>query len=246
MIFSEKTISAVVIISFLVLATGCASTGADVNIDPWEGFNRSIFAFNDRLDVYVATPLAKGYKAITPAPVNRGITRFFANLDDVPSAWNNLLQFKFKRALSDVGRFGVNSTLGLLGFMDVATGMGLVKHDEDFGQTLGYWGFSSGPYLVLPIIGPSSVRDGIGFAGDWVTNPIYTRVDSATISWSLYGVRYLDRRADELGARQILEAASFDPYSFVRDTYLQHRTSQIYDGNPPQSDDIFDDSMIEE
>ncbi len=225
-----------------LLLSGCASMSEN-QADPWESFNRPMFKFNDKLDEYVARPLAKGYQAITPAPVDRGISRFFSNLDDVQIALNNLLQFKFGNALSDVGRFGINSTLGLLGFLDVATDMGLEKHEEDFGQTLGKWGFSSGPYLVLPVIGPSSVRDGIGFAGDWVVNPIYTRIDSATISWSLYGIRYVDRRADLLKASLILQSAALDPYSFVRDSYLQRRQHLVFDGNPPLSEN--DDFFIE-
>ena len=222
---------------------GCASSVAQVDVDPWEPFNRSMFAFNDALDQHVARPLAKAYLAITPEPVDQGITRFFANLDDVPSAINNLLQFKWKEGVSDVGRFVVNSTLGILGFLDVATGMGMKKHDEDFGQTLGYWGIPAGPYLVLPVIGPSSARDVIGFAGDWVTHPIYTRIDSATISWTLYGIRYVDDRADQLGVRNILESAAFDPYAFLRDSYLQRRESLVYDGNPPDTDDFLGDSI---
>ncbi|HDK38443.1 MAG TPA: VacJ family lipoprotein [Thiolapillus brandeum] len=223
-----------------MLISGCATPAAD-NVDPWESFNRPVYKFNEKLDEYVATPLAQGYQAITPKPVDRGITRFFANLDDVQIALNNLLQFKLGNALSDVARFAVNSTLGILGFMDVATGMGLEKHEEDFGQTLGKWGFSSGPYLVLPVIGPSNVRDTFGFAGDWVVNPIYTQIDSATVSWSLYGIRYVDRRADLLKASRILESAALDPYSFVRDSYIQRRQHLVFDGNPPQQDDFFDE-----
>ncbi len=221
---------------------GCTTIGAEEK-DPWEAFNRPVYAFNEKLDEYVATPLARGYQKITPAPVDRGVTRFFANLEDVQIGLNNLLQFKFTQALSDVGRFGINSTLGILGFLDVATGMGLEKHEEDFGQTLGKWGFSSGPYLVLPVIGPSSVRDAVGFAGDWVVNPIYTQIDSATISWSLYGVRYVDRRADLLKASRVLESAALDPYSFVRDSYMQRREHLILDGNLPETEE--DDFFVE-
>lgn len=219
----------------LVVLSGCATTDS-YEVDPWESFNRPMYTFNEKLDEYVAKPLAQGYQKITPAPVDRGITRFFANLDDVQIALNNLLQFKFFQALSDVGRFGINSTLGILGFMDVATPMGLEKHEEDFGQTLGKWGFPSGPYLVLPVIGPSSARDAVGFAGDWVVNPIYTQIDSATISWSLYGIRYVDRRADLLKASRVLESAALDPYSFVRDSYMQRRRSLVFDGNLPEAE----------
>jgi len=202
-----------------------------------------MYTFNEKLDEYVARPLARGYQTITPAPVDRGITRFFANLEDVQISLNNLLQFKFGEALSDMGRFGVNSTVGILGFLDVASKMGLEKHEEDFGQTLGKWGFSSGPYLVLPVIGPSSVRDAIGFAGDWVVNPIYTQIDSATISWSLYGIRYVDRRADLLKASRVLQTAALDPYSFVRDSYMQRREHLIVDGKDQEIED--DDFFVE-
>ena len=202
-----------------------------------------MYSFNEKLDEYVARPLARGYQTIMPAPVDRGITRFFANLEDVQIGLNNLLQAKFGAALSDIGRFGINSTLGILGFLDVASNMGLEKHEEDFGQTLGKWGFSSGPYLVLPVIGPSSARDAVGFAGDWVVNPIYTQIESATISWTLYGIRYVDRRADLLKASRILQSAALDPYSFVRDSYMQRRESLVVDGKMPQDED--DDFFVE-
>ncbi|WP_456417267.1 MlaA family lipoprotein [Thiolapillus sp.] len=219
-----------------LLVSGCATSGAVEN-DPWEAFNRPMYRFNEKLDEYVAKPLARGYQAITPAPVDRGISRFFANLDDVQIALNNLLQFKFRDALSDAGRFGLNSTIGILGFLDVATGMGLEKHEEDFGQTLGKWGFPSGPYLVLPVLGPSSVRDAVGFAGDWVVNPIFVQIDNADVSWSLYGLRYVDRRADLLKASRILQSAALDPYSFIRDSYLQRRQSLVFDGSPPETEE---------
>ncbi len=220
-----------------LLVTGCATGGAE-EADPWESFNRPMYIFNEKLDKYVAKPLAQGYQAVTPAPVDRGVTRFFANLDDVQIALNNLLQFKFRAALSDVGRFGINSTLGILGFLDVATGMGLEKHEEDLGQTLGRWGFPSGPYLVLPVLGPSSVRDAVGFAGDWMVNPIFVEIDTAAVRWSLYGVRYVDRRADLLKVSRVLQSAALDPYSFVRDSYLQRRHHLVFDGNPPEAEEI--------
>ncbi len=225
-------------LTMVLMLSACASTGEP---DPWEPFNRSMYRFNEKLDEYVATPLAKGYRAITPDPVDRGITRFFANLDDVQVALNNLLQGKPGLAISDAGRVVINSTIGLLGFLDPASDLGLEKHEEDFGQTLGKWGVSTGPYLVLPVIGPSNVRDAVGFAGDWVVNPIYRRIDSATISWSLYGIRYVDRRADLLGASRVLESAAMDPYSFVRESYLQRRRHLVFDGNLPEAseDDFF-------
>ncbi len=220
-----------------LLVSGCATSGV-VEDDPWEAFNRPMYIFNEKLDKYVAKPLARGYQAVTPAPVDRGITRFFANLNDVQIALNNLLQLKFGDALSDAGRFGVNSTIGILGFLDVATSMGLEKHEEDFGQTLGKWGFPSGPYLVLPVLGPSSMRDAVGVAGDWVVNPIFVGIDDAAVSWSLWGVRYVDRRADLLKASRILQSAALDPYSFMRDSYLQRRHHLVFDGNPPEAEEI--------
>jgi len=209
--------------------------------DPLESFNRSMFTFNDKLDVYVAKPLARGYKKITPAPIDRGISNFFSNLDEVGIIINNSLQLKFRDAASDLGRLAVNSTIGLLGFMDVATDMGLQKHYEDFGQTLGSWGMQPGPYLVLPVIGPSSGRDALGFTADWFTNPLYYVVEDVGVSWGLYLIRFVDRRADLLKTTDLLETAALDPYAFMRESYLQRRQHQVYDGNPP-----LEDSFIEE
>lgn len=204
--------------------------------DPLESFNRSMFIFNDNLDHYVSKPVARGYKKITPEPIDRGISNFFSNLDEVINILNNSLQLKFKDAASDLGRLAVNSTIGLLGFMDVASNMGLQKHNEDFGQTLGSWGMGPGPYLVLPVIGPSSGRDALGFAADWFTNPIYYAVEDTGVSWGLYLIRFVDRRADLLKTTDLLEAAALDPYSYVRESYLQRRQHQVYDGNPPLED----------
>lgn len=227
---------------FLVLG-GCASTGfaENGNPDPLEPFNRSMFEFNEFVDTYVARPLARGYQKITPEPVDRGITNFFSNLDEVPTAFNNLLQFKVKEAFSDIGRLVVNTTVGILGFRDVATGMGLEKHEEDFGQTLGKWGIGTGPYLVLPIIGPRNIRDTVGFGVDWVSNPIYYRIGDNKVGWAMWILRYVDRRSDLLRSQQVLESAAIDPYIFTRDSYLQRRRYLVYDGNPPMDEDFFDE-----
>ena len=222
----------------LLMLSACATVDpeyADPR-DPLEGFNRSMFTFNDNLDQYVAKPLARGYKKITPEPIDRGISNFFSNLDEVSAIINNSLQLKFKEAASDLGRLTVNSTLGLLGFMDVASKMGLQKHNEDFGQTLGTWGIQPGPYLVLPVIGPSSGRDAVGFTADWFTNPLYYVVEDVGVSWGLYLIRFVDRRADLLKTTDLLETAALDPYAFMRESYLQHRLHQIYDGDPPLED----------
>ncbi len=222
----------------LLTLSACATVDPEYadSRDPLEGFNRSMFTFNDNLDQYVAKPLARGYKKITPDPIDRGISNFFSNLDEVSAILNNSLQLKFKDAASDLGRLAVNSTLGLLGFMDVATDMGLQKHHEDFGQTLGAWGMGPGPYLVLPVIGPSSGRDAVGFTADWFTNPLYYVVEDAGVSWGLYIIRFVDRRADLLKTTDLLESAALDPYSFMRESYLQRRLNQVYDGDPPLED----------
>ncbi len=227
-----KVRSLLVALSIAVLA-GCASTGEYTDSrDPAEGFNRAMYSFNDGLDKALIKPLAQGYKAITPAPVDKGISNFFGNLADVGSAINNLLQFKLERAVSDVGRVLVNSTIGLLGFIDVASNMNMQKYGEDFGQTLGTWGTGPGPYIVLPVLGPSSGRDTVGVVVDWYTDPVRYIDDN---SWrnSLIGLRAIDMRADLLGASRILEEAALDPYEFSRDAYLQKRRNDIFDGNPP-------------
>ena len=231
--------SRVVLSAFVaLLLAGCASTGefADPR-DPWEDFNRSMYSFNDAVDKALIKPLAKGYKAVVPVPVDRGVTNFFNNLGDVRSAINNLLQFKLQRATSDLGRVAFNSTLGVLGFFDVATNMNLPRYDEDFGQTLGVWGSSPGPYIVLPLLGPSNGRDTIGLVVDWFTSPVsYIEDDGVRIA--LRSLWLVDRRADLLGASDLVEQAALDPYEFVRDAYLQKRQYDIYDGNPPQEETL--------
>ncbi len=227
----------VLLVALLVsILAGCASTGeyADSR-DPAEGFNRAMYSFNDGLDKALIKPLAQGYKAITPAPVDKGISNFFGNLADVGSAVNNLLQFKLERAASDVGRVLVNSTIGLLGFIDVASNMNMQKYGEDFGQTLGTWGAGPGPYIVLPVLGSSSGRDTVGLVVDWYTDPI-RYIDDTSWRNSLIGLRAIDTRADLLGASRILEEAALDPYEFSRDAYLQKRRNDIFDGNPPPED----------
>jgi phospholipid-binding lipoprotein MlaA len=228
---------------------GCATLeGPPDPRDPWEGFNRSMYAFNTKLDNAVLKPAAKGYRAITPDPVETGVTNFFANLEEIRIAVNNLLQFKPLAALSDTGRLVINTTLGIGGVFDVATQMGLRKHEEDLGQTLGRWGVGSGPYLVLPFFGPSSPRDGFGLIGDYALDPIRQVEDNSTRN-SLYVVDVMDTRAQLLAVDDIIEQAAFDPYTYIRDAWLQRRRSLIHDGNPPPSEsdeiDIFGDDDAE-
>jgi len=214
-----------------LLAGGCASTPDDPR-DPLELYNRAMFRFNTDFDNAFLKPVAKGYKYITPEPVDRSITNFFDNIDDITSAANNLLQFKLSRFGSDVGRVLINSTVGLLGILDVATNMGVPSYKEDFGQTLGYWGFGPGPYFVLPLLGPSTIRDTIGLAGDIAADP-FISVRKNEVYWGAVALRLVDRRADLLKATDLLEDAALDPYTFMRDGFLQRRQYKVYDGNPP-------------
>jgi len=224
----------------VILLSGCATTDPDFADprDPIEGFNRVVYSFNDMLDQAVIKPLAQGYNAVVPTPVNRGVTNFFNNIDDVTSAVNNLLQFKIGRALSDVGRVAVNTTLGIGGLFDVASNMDMPRYDEDFGQTLGTWGVASGPYIVLPLLGPTSGRDGVGMVVDWFTDPT-NYIEDDTVRWTLRGLDLVDTRADLLNASRVVDQAALDPYAFVRDAYLQKRQDQVYDGNPPPPVDDF-------
>ncbi len=224
------------------MLSACASVPDDYRDprDPWESYNRGMHEFNSEFDKAIFKPVATGYRAITPEPVDKSITNFFNNMRDFTSAINNLLQFKLTRAASDVGRILFNSTLGLLGFIDVATNMDFPSYKEDFGQTLGYWGVDTGPYFVLPILGPSDVRDSIGLIPDWYTQPI-AYLDDRYVRWALAIVYGIDKRADLLGASDVLEAAALDPYTFSRDAYLQKRRNDVYDGNPPLEDEYWEE-----
>jgi phospholipid-binding lipoprotein MlaA len=209
---------------------GCASAP---KADPLEGLNRATFAFNDKADEIVLKPVAKGYKAVTPQFVRAGVTNAFTNVGDVSVAVNSLLQGKPSDAVTSVGRFLVNSTLGILGLFDVATPMGLDKKDEDFGQTLGKWGVGAGPYLVIPLMGPSTVRDSVGRGADsylgWAR-----QVEHIPTRNSAMGLELIDLRANLLGASGTLDEAALDKYQFLRDAYLQRRLRAVHDGKVPQ------------
>ncbi len=216
---------------------GCASTGNPR--DPFEPINRGIYKFNDTVDGLLIKPAATLYRDVLPQIVRTGISNFFSNINDVIVALNNLMQGKVEAAINDMGRVLVNTTLGVLGVMDPATKLGVEKNNEDFGQTLGFWGLGDGPYIVLPFLGPSSVRDTIGWYGDAYTWPV-TYLKPNSHRNALIGLRFVEARADLLEASKILETAALDPYEFVRDAYLQRRRNLVYDGNPP--DDSGDDS----
>lgn len=216
-------------------AAGCASTGIADPRDPLEGLNRVTYAFNDGFDKALIKPVATVYKEITPDPIRTWIRNFFANLYDPWIGINNLLQGKISEAVTDWARFAFNSTLGVFGINDVATSMGLEKHDEDLGQTFGRWGMGDGAYLILPFWGSSSVRDGVGLVGDLSADLLW-RVRPIDVRNTAVGVRYISRRADLLDASRILEEAALDKYVFQRDAYLQRRRSLVYDGNPPRAE----------
>jgi phospholipid-binding lipoprotein MlaA len=214
-----------------VSLTGCASTHARNPADPLESFNRGVYQFNDAVDKAIAKPVAQGYNAVMPVPGKMMVSNFFSNLDDVIVTANDLLQFKFAQAASDGARFLFNSTFGVFGLFDVAHR--LEKHNEDFGQTLGYWGIGSGPYIVLPILGPSTVRDGVGLYADSRPSKL-RRVDHIRSRNQLYLTKAVNRRAQLLDQEKVLDEAALDRYEFIRDAYLLRRQSLVYDGNPPR------------
>lgn len=210
----------------VVLVQGCA-TGPTANPnDPMEPLNRAVFNFNDGLDRAVLQPVATAYDQVTPSPVKTGVRNFFGNISDVWSVVNNLLQGKLKESLETFMRVSVNSTFGFGGVLDIGTEAGLPKNKQDFGQTLGVWGFDAGPYVVLPLFGPSSVRDTAGRLVDTSADLVsYTR--NVPTRNSLTVLRLVDTRAQLLGATGILDQAALDKYSFTRDLYLQRRAASI-------------------
>lgn len=220
-----------------LLLVGCASTpglGGDPR-DPYERYNRSMFAFNDALDRNVIKPVASGYLEYTPAFVRAGVGNFFGNLGDVWTALNNYLQFKPRAGTQDVARVVFNTTFGIAGLIDVATPMGLPKHEEDFGQTLAVWGVKSGPYLVLPFFGASTMRDGLAMPLDLYADPV-NQFESIRLQNSARVIRVVDIRADLLGASSLMEDVALDRYQFLRDSYLQRRQSRIRDGESEPQD----------
>lgn len=224
---------------------GCAGsqTREDNPQDPWEGFNRGVYSFNNTLDTYALRPVAQGYDYVTPAPVKEGVGNFFSNLGEVSNTFNSLLQWKPTNAGTSFGRLLINTTLGLGGVLDPATRMGIEATEEDFGQTLAVWGVDAGPYLVLPFLGPSTLRDTAGLPVDWYTAPS-TYIDDDATRWGLRFINLVDTRAALLDQEGLI---SGDRYSFIRDTYLQRRQFLIDDGrageDPFGSEDFeFDDS----
>ena len=220
----------------LVACYGCASVPYPDPRDPFEPFNRGVNSFNEGLDEAVFIPLATVYKEVTPPLVRTGVGNFLGNLDDAWSFVNSLLQGKLRHAMDNFFRFGVNSTFGLFGVLDVAGEMQIARHTEDFGQTLGAWGFGPGPYLVLPFFGPSTVRDALALPVD-ANGDILSHVENISTRNGLRVLNVIDTRASLLGFSSSLDEVAFDKYSFTRDAFLQRRRYAVYDGDPPQTDE---------
>lgn len=218
-----------------LVLSGCATVSNPDARDPWESWNRGVFRFNDAVDTAVLKPVATGYQKVTPTPVQKGVGNFFNNLTDMWSVVNNALALRPRETGDSIGRVMVNTTVGLLGLIDVASDLGIERHTADFGLTLARWGVGSGPYVVLPVLGPSTLRDTAGWPVDNWGNPINQIGDEPTRN-GMTVVKLVDKRAQLLGAGDVLEGAALDKYSFLRDAYLQRRRNQVYDGNPPDDE----------
>lgn len=249
----------VMILLVLTVLSGCATTGDEAvaledgtgvvedaadseevvaeeedEVDPYEGFNRKVFTFNEKLDSWVAKPVSDAYLWITPQFVQTGIANFFNNINDINVVLNDVLQGKFSQSAEDTGRFAVNTTIGLLGLFDVATDMGLEKHEEDFDQTLAVWGVPQGPYLVLPVLGPTTSRGVPGTAVDIAANPV------TYVGFPVQALAMLNTRANAEGSLKFIDEAALDPYVFTRESFLQYRNHLISDGASEISEDILD------
>lgn len=227
-------------------AAGCASApaGEPAEHDPWESINRGLYGFNRGLDKVSFKPLAKGYVKVIPSPVRRSITNFSRNLSTPGSAINNFLQGKPAHGFQEFARFFVNSTVGIGGLFDIASRSGVEAHPEDFGQTAAVWGIPSGPFVMLPFFGPRSVRDAISLPLDIAADPL-RYYDDDTVRISLWVLRVIDVRARLLPLEGLVEDSA-DPYVTMRESYLQNREFEIYDGDPPIDDDEFFDEFLEE
>ena len=206
-------------------------------VDPFQNINEKTHNLNQTLDLQVASPVARFYKRITPDFLEKGITNFTRNIEDLSIGINNILQGKFNEGLSDFSRFTLNTSIGLLGFIDIASDLGLTKHDEDFGQTLAVWGVPDGPYLVLPGLGPSTTRDTLAMIPDAFLTPLWL-IDHDRTSYSLTAIDLIDTRARYLGLESVVIG---DEYLFYRDAYLQSRNFEIKDGEVEDDFDDFDD-----
>lgn len=217
---AARRLAALALLLVAQLLAGCATTGADPR-DPWESYNRSMTRFNDVLDENILEPVSKGYQTVLPDVVRKGVNNFFGNLSDVWSTVNNALQLKPRETVESLARVGINTTVGLLGVIDVASELDLPRHKEDFGQTLGHWGVGTGPYVVLPLLGPSTLRDTAALPLDWKGDLVQSVDGGARVSLS--ALRIVDKRAGLLTASDMLGTVALDRYAFIRDAYLQRR-----------------------
>ncbi len=229
---TRSPVKMAVAVALLAVALGGCATSEN-HKDPVEGFNRAMFAFNEGLDTVIIKPVAQGYDAVMPSPVRTGVTNFFGNIGDFFIGVNNFMQGKPEEAASDIGRVLVNSTIGILGLIDVASDMGMDKHEEDFGQTFGRWGVGDGAFVVVPVFGPRTVRDTAGLVLDMAADPV-AHIEHVPTRTSLSVLRLVDTRADLLPADKVIEEAALDKYAYVRDGYLQRRRNLIHDGNAPR------------
>ena len=232
--------SALALLFVVLVALGGCSTiqvargGAGQRLDPWENWNRKVFAFNEGLDEKVLKPIATGYAKVVPQFVRRSVDNFFANIADAWSAVNNVLQGKGEPAFQDVVRFTTNTVIGFLGVLDVASEFGLEHHYEDFGQTLGRWGFGAGAYVVWPLLGPSTVRDSIALPLDRSASPALL-INDGRLQGGITVLQIINTRANLLGASKVIDDIALDKYTFLRDAYLQRRRSLIFDGDAPDT-----------
>lgn len=226
--------------------SGCVAVPPEQRVehDPWESANRGLYRFNDTLDRFTTKPIARGYKKIVPAPVRQGVTNFGHNLMTPSSALNNFLQGKPGDGVREIGRFLINSTVGIGGIFDVAANTGLEPNTEDFGQTAAVWGVPDGPFVMLPLRGPRTLRDAILMPLDFLLDPLY-HYDNSSVRDPLYVLRIINQRAQLLELEELL-ADSKDPYITLRESYLQNREFEVYDGNPPSEDDELFDEFFEE
>jgi len=214
------------------LVGGCATAGPASKDDPLEPMNRALYGVHDAVDTAVLRPVAQAYVDVVPQPVRQVVSNVFNNINDFFSGINGVLQGKLDKAGDDFGRVLLNTGFGLGGIFDLASMVGIERGNEDFGQTFGVWGFPQGPYLFIPVIGPTTVRDGAGLAVRFVWGPNYY-VNEEAVRWSLYGIAYLDLRAEALEASKVVDTAALDRYTFIRNAYLQRRRYLVYDGKPP-------------
>ena len=237
-----RSLHVAVLVMFATVMMGCASGPATHPRDPWESYNRSMSDINEKLDAAVLKPAATVYKTVTPALVRTGVHNFFVNLSEPWTAFNALLQLKGEAAVETIMRFSVNTFFGLGGLLDIASEIGIERHRQDFGQTLGIWGVPSGPYFVLPVYGPSTVRDAAAFSIETRADPL-TNQTNLTVKDTLMILRALDLRTSLLRAGNILEAAALDKYTFARDIFLQRRDNFVFDGRDPTDLDEKSDKL---